>query len=276
MKILAFVILFLPAFASSQSPLNNKALKLANNANSTFDPFIDYGEFQNNVTETEDIDFFQNGRSLNIALLGGYEALSLNMRQIYGDSLIFGASLGYFVDLRFALQLRGVFPSGHYNSLFNTTSAFLHVGLDIKYYLNRQYLSKNVDFFNPYFIIGPFWSNIKSQIPQIPDATATPDQAATSLERQAAQSWPSIGIKLGTGLEIPLVKQSFIGLEISYLYTVLEHENQDLSQLNLPPARYNPNQNLMNRLLYPNRPQTTGFRFFGDLINFVFLLGVNF
>ena len=259
---------------------------------STFDPFIDYGEFQDNVTEEESVNFFQNGRSLTLSFMGGYEALTLNMRQIYGDApFVVGAGISFFLDLRFAFQVSGAFPSGHYNSLLNSSSSFSHFGIDLKYYLNRQYLTKDASFFNPYFVFGPFWLNIKAHIPQISapqpipliqNPAQSPGQAIPPLdpltrdEKQALASYNAAGVKAGLGLEIPFIKQSFIGVEVSYLYTVLQNENEDLSTLNLPPPNYNPNQSLIEKLQFPNRPQLEEYRFFGDLMNIIVLFGVNF
>lgn len=291
MKSCCLLALLWPFFSGAGPLSASQPLQLAQNEISgAFDPFIDYGDFQDNVTEEENIDFFQNGRSLTMSMSGGYEALSLNMRQIYGDAPIFGAGVGFFLDLRFAFQVSGVFPAGHYNSLLSSTSSFSHFGIDLKYYLNRQYISEDADFFNPYFIFGPFWINIKSQIPRLPppsipitnaptDPSVSTSQNNLNLSLQeltALSSWNAAGIKVGAGLEVPLIKQSFVGVEISYLYTVLEHENQDLTLLDLPPSNFNPNQSLLDRLLFPNRPQVEGWRFFGDLINIVILLGVNF
>ena len=297
MRVLLLICLLgtaLPFFANSlQAPVKSSWTLAQNELSSAFDPFIDYGEFQDNVTEEENINFFRNGRSLTLSLRGGYEAVTLNMRQIYGDAPFMGGSISFFLDLHFALQVSGTFPAGHYDSLLNTTSRFVHYGIDLKYYFNRQYLTKEVDFINPYFTFGPFWINIKSRIPtnsnppvipitQTPSVTSPSTTSpssnlnTSSEERLSLQSFKAAGIKAGLGIEIPFIKQSFIGAEISYLYTILEHENQDLSNLNLPPPNYNPNQNLMNRLLFPNRPQVEGYRFFGDLVNMVILFGVNF
>ncbi|MDE0091866.1 MAG: hypothetical protein OXN83_01105, partial [Oligoflexia bacterium] len=150
--------------SSKRIPFKHSSFLLANNT-STFDPFIDYGEFQENVTEEESINFFHYGRSFSVALTGGYEAITLNIRQIYGDSAFIGLNATFFLDLRFAIQLSGVFPTGHYNSLFNTAFPFSHYGLDLKYYWNRQYLNKDKDFFSPYVLFGPFQLNIKSSLP---------------------------------------------------------------------------------------------------------------
>ena len=262
---------------------NSKNL-LAKNT-SAFDPFIDYGEFQDNVTEEESINFFHYGRSLSVALAGGYEAISFNIRQIYGDTAFVGVNATFFLDLRFAIQLSGVLPTGHYNSLFNTTFPFSHFGLDLKYYWNRQYLNKDKDFFSPYVIFGPFHLNIKSSLPAPPQTLPQnpPNLKApqtnpnlSSLERQTVASYNSAGVKIGFGFELALIQQSFIGFELSYLYTVLQHENEDLSNKNFPPLPQPGSQNVLQRLQFPNRPSVEGYRFYGDLVNIGLLFGVNF
>ena len=279
-------------------PINSKKL-LAKNT-SAFDPFIDYGEFQDDVTEEESINFFHYGRALSVALAGGYEPVIGNIQQIFGDSAFVGVNAAFFLDLRFAIQLSGVFPTGHYNSLFNTAFPFSHYGLDLKYYWNRQYLNKDKDFFSPYVIFGPFWLNIKSSLPpppiiqpnpqppQDPQNQQNPQQTVppannpnrlSSDERKAVASWNAAGVKLGFGFELALIQQSFIGFEVSYLYTVLQHENEDLSnsKLNFPPLPpRNSHQTLLQRRQFPNRPEVEGHRFYGDLMNIGFFLGVNF
>lgn len=286
MRLLLFFCLFapLPLFAVPQSLPSKDPLLLAQA--SVFDPFIDYGEFQDNIVEEKSIIFFKNGRALSLSLLGGYEALTLNMRQIYGDAPLIGANISFFIDLHFALQVSGAFPRAHYNSLLTSTADFSHYGMDLKYYFNRQYSTKEVDFLNPYFIFGPFWINIKSRIPKVtsaipisetPSPGNTPPPSTSQEELSALQSFNAAGIKVGLGIEFPLIKQSFVGAEITYLYTVLEHENQDLSGIAFPPPnKQNSNQHLMDRLLFPNRPEVNGYRFFGDLVNIIILFGVNF
>ena len=271
--------------------LSSKNL-LAKNA-SAFDPFIDYGEFQDEVTEEESINFFHYGRSLAVALAGGYEATTFNIRQIYGDTAFVGLNVTFFLDLRFAIQLSGVFPTGHYNSLFNTAFPFAHYGLDLKYYWNRQYLNKDKDFFSPYVVFGPFHLNIKSNFPLPPQiallqnqqntqnqqtpATGSGTAPPSSLEVKSIQSYNAAGVKIGFGFELALIQQSFIGFEFSYLYTVLQHENEDLSNQNFPPlAQRSGPQNLLQRMQFPNRPQVEGYRFYGDLMNIGLVFGVNF
>ena len=245
--------------------------------------FIDYGEFQDDVTEEESINFFHYGRSISIALAGGYEALTFNIRQLYGDTGFVGLNLSFFLDLRFAVQISGVFPSNHYNSLYNTVFPFAHYGLDLKYYWNRQYLNKDRDFFSPYVIFGPFHLNIRSPLPapQIPatdpQSGQIPPASLSRLERASVKSHNAAGVKIGFGFELALIQQSFIGFEISYLYTVLLQENEDLSELELPPLAQTSNvQDLLQRLQFPNRPEVRGYRFYGDILNIGLVFGVNF
>ena len=285
----------------SELSVNSKSL-LAENT--TFDPFIDYGEFQDDVTEEESINFFHHGRSISIALAGGYEAVTFNIRQIYGDNAFIGVNASFFLDLRFAIQLSGVFPTGHYNSLFNTSFPFAHYGLDLKYYWNRQFLNKDKDFFSPYIVFGPFHLNTRSplppeppriippqtsqtpqdpqtpqgpQTPQTPQGPQTPQRNLSRLERNTVASYNAAGVKIGFGFELALIQQSFIGFEFSYLYTVLLHENEDLTPLQLPPLPETSNhQNVLQRLQFPNRPDVRGYRFYGDLINIGLVFGINF
>lgn len=283
---------------TKKTVLNSKNTILFANNTSTFDPFIDYGEFQDEVTEEESINFFHYGRSLALALTGGYEALTFNIRQIYGDAAFVGVNASFFLDLRFAIQLSGVFPTGHYNSLFNSSFPFAHYGLDLKYYWNRQYLNKDKDFFSPYVLFGPFQLNIRFPLPPSPQAliSQTPaqnpqnpdqppitqpspqqNQGLSAEERRAIASYNAAGVKIGFGFELALIQNSFFGFEVSYLYTVLQNESEDLSILNLPPLPQNNNsQNLLERLQFPNRPEVQGYRFYGDLLNIGFLFGINF
>ena len=136
-------------------------------------------------------------------------------------------------------------------------------------------MNKEASFFNPYFIFGPFWINIESKFSKAETRSNIPVISSPSLsnpiprtpplselEKEAVSSFTAFGAKIGLGFELSLIKQSFMGMEIAYLYTNLQHENEDLSGLNLPPIVYNSNQNLIDRLQFPNRPQVKGYRFF--------------
>ena len=278
-----FIVFFYILPAQAGSPFNSHLIAQSDSA---FDPFIDYGDFQDEVTEENTINFFQQGRSFSLALSGGYEAMSFNLRQIYGDAPFFGAHIGFFVDFHFAFQLSGVFPVSHYNSLYSSNFKISHLGLDFKYYWNRQYMDESEDIINPYIVFGPFWLNIDSSSVLDSSAKNNPPSSNTiplnsnplvQDEREALGSFNSAGVKVGIGLELALIQQSFIGFELSYLYTALQNENEDLSKLDLPPL--NPAvgpKTFVQNLQFPDRPQVEGYRFYGDLVNFGVFFGLNF
>ena len=254
-----------------------------------FDPFIDYGEFQENVAEEESVNFFQHGRSLIVSFMTGYEGLTPNIRQIYGDApIVLGLGISFFFDLHLAFQASGVFPASHYNSLLGSPTRFMHYGVDLKYYFNRQYLKKEKDFFNPYIIVGSFWiqlkGNLESLAPQasggsIPlenPATAGGGGGISAQALRAQKPFSAFGGKVGLGFEVPLIKKSFVGMEAAYLYSNLQFENEDLSSYNFPPAEPPSRSNILEKLRYPKKPEVKGWRFFGDLFNVFFVLGINF
>ena len=269
---------------------------LISQTDSTFDPFIDYGDFQDEVSEENTINFFQQGRSFSLALNGGYEAISFNIRNIYGDAGFFGGQISFFVNFHFAFQLSAVFPVSHYNSLYNVNFQLFHAGLDFKYYWNRQYVNEGKDLINPYLIFGPFWLNTNSsdalkKQPTIistspsptsntnsntPNATIPVIQTLSREDRATLASDSGLGIKIGVGVELALIQQSFMGLEISYLYAMLQNENEDLSGLILPPLPQSRSKTFIENLQYPNRPSVKGFRFHGDIVNIGGFFGLNF
>ena len=275
---------------------------LLTQTDSAFDPFIDYGDFQDEVSEENTINFFQQGRSFSLGLSGGYEAMTFNIRQIYGDSAFFGAQLSFFMNFHFAFQLSAVFPVDHYNSLYNANFQLFHAGLDFKYYWNRQYVNENKDLINPYMILGGFWLNTdssaavrnqpivtpapattgnnnqngnNSQTPPVVPVVRAPANIARE-DRSALATQQGLGVKVGLGVELAFIQQSFMGVEVSYLYTMLQHENEDLSGLSLPPLPQSRPKNFIEDLQYPNRPQVTGYRFYGDMVNIGLFFGLNF
>ena len=278
----------------------SSALLLAESSSrEAFDPFIDYTEFQDNITEQQSINFFQSGRSLSISTFGGYESITLTMRELYGDSFsFFGLGISFFLDLNYALQVSFAFPHSHFNSITQTNHTFSMYGLDFKYYLNRQDIVKGMSFFNPYVIFSIFSHNINPDLTSssAPRSTALPiisavptSQALTPTtpsgnnsplsqeERRFVSAHQSYGVKIGAGIEIPIIKQSFMGIEMAYYYTNLLFENEDLSNTRLAPTAGNPYITILDRLLIPPSPRNLqGNRFFGDMFNTAILLGVNF
>lgn len=258
----------------------------------TFNPFIDFGEFQENVAEQESIDFFQRGRALTISAIGGYEAITFNMRQIFGDSpFVFGISAGFFFDLNLALQISGFFPHQHYFSLRSSSVSFSHYGMDLKYYFNKQRLVKGASFLSPYIIFGPFYfrssgglDNIQRPefagvIPGPTDTTqpvSAPAPDLTQEERRQAETFSAFGVKAGLGLEVPLIKKSYIGIEIAYLYVDLQFEGEDLSSIDIKKVSHSTSRSFISRLQYPEAPALSGRRFYGDIVTGMVFLGLNF
>ena len=257
----------------------------------TFDPFIDYGDFQDNVTEEESISFFQHGRSLSVILSGGYQGVTFNMRQIYGDALLYiGLNVSFFIDFHIAFQLSGTFPAGHYNSLFDNTHHFFFYGLDMKYYWHKQYVNEEQAFLNPYLIAGPFRSNVKGQAPgrtstssQRPIVTKpvspSSQKELSQLERDNIRIQSDFGLKTGIGLEINIMDPIFISFEAVHLYiNYAPYENADLSKTQnlVPLPETPPNPGLLYWLQYPARPNVRGYKFYGDMFHITAQVGINF
>ena len=287
----------------------------------TLDPFIDYNEFQDNVEEKESIAFLKSGRLLTIGILGGYEALTPNIREIYGDSLgVFGAYISFFFDLQVALQLSTVFPRRHYFNILRSRPQFSSYGIDFKYYFARQNLVEGIAILNPYVIFGPFLMKISNFFPEelfstpvvpppIQTSVPTPGEPSQTIntapvpttpgegqlspltpEEQAnAKAHSKVGAKIGLGLEIPFFKQTFIGIELTYMYLPLPFEARNLEGLQDIVTSQNPTLSLprtqsaskkrhfLARAIEPEIPSNIHQkRFFGDLVQGVILVGINF
>lgn len=301
-----------PAWRRSLKKPFEKALFSQNEKVDTFDPFIDYNEFQDNESEKESIIFLKNGRLLTIAVFGGYEALTYTMRDLYGDTLgTFGAYINFFFDLQFALQLHIVFPRTHHFTILQSRPVFSSYGIDFKYYFNKQNLVKGIAVLNPYIVFGPFLMKVSkfhhnvaiqaafNTPPQAPSPLQDPesqeesslptpaqDPPLTPLERLNIKDSSRVGARVGLGVEIPVFKQTFIGFEISYSYVQLPFQNEDLSRLDTLYTSVNPTfstqqitvkRNFLQRALVPDRPTDIPSRtFIGDLVNGVIILGINF
>ena len=116
-------------------------------ADDSYDPFADYSEFDAAQEEEEDINFFRNGRFVTLGLLLGYRGWTENLARLQSSGLNYGVFLSYFFDLRFAVQFS--FTTGDHT--FQVTSSdgvhrgnvgIQNFGLDLKYYLNTQNITK--------------------------------------------------------------------------------------------------------------------------------------
>ena len=287
----------------------------------TLDPFVDYNEFQDNEEEKESIAFLKSGRLLTIGILGGYEALTPNIREIYGDTLgVFGAYISFFFDLQVALQLSTVFPRQHYfNIIPESRPVFSSYGIDFKYYFARQNLVEGIAILNPYVIFGPFLIKISNFFPDkffsepvvppavqtpvsstpsptqtinatpVPTSVGTPNIPFNPEEQANVKPHSKVGAKIGLGLEIPFFKQTFIGIELTYLYLPLPFEARSLEglregiitrypKLSIPRTQSAPKKrHFLARAIEPEIPNNIHQkRFFGDLVQGIILIGINF
>ena len=263
-------------------------------------PFIEYSDPEGRSEEAEVINFFEYGRSLTLIGYGGYEAMTFNISHLYGDSRNFlGAAISFFFDLNFALQVEVNFPRYHYNSLTDSEIKFMSYNLNFKYYLNKQYLVKDISQLNPYIILGPFWlgldgydsykiaSNTRSlnapPNPSVPSVALDRPQLSPDdgehVDPETVFDLSYLGMKIGLGIEIPIMKKTFIGLELAYLYSPLFMENEDLSQYAgaQAPSKNPRYDTWLQKRIYPNKPENVqGWRAFGDMATATVLLGVNF
>ena len=162
--------------------------------------------------------------------------------------------------------------------------------MDLKYYFNKQRLVKGVSFLSPYIIFGPFYFRSSGGLEDIqqaefagvipgPTNTAQPAPAPQPLsqeERRQAETFTAFGVKAGLGLEVPLIKKSYIGIEIAYLYVDLQFEGEDLSSIDVKKVSHSTVRSPISRLQYPEAPSLSGRRFYGDIVTAMFFLGLNF
>jgi len=213
----------------------------------TYDPFADYSEFEESSEEEADINFFRNGRFFTVGFIGGMRFPTSTMADIYGKAPAFGLFLSYFFDLRFALQIQ--FLTGDhkigYTSRQGTrvsgNASITAIGLNLKYYINTQNVTRGLAQLNPYFV-GGF-----SQVYR----TATVDgQEAFSKEG-------AMGFDIGGGFEVPMMRNKmYFGGQLTYQLVTFKNENTELVL----------NQGTEKTGVYPT----------GDFFTALVILGVNF
>lgn len=184
----------------------------------SYDPFADYSEFDQAQEEEEDINFFKNGRFVSIGLIGGYRGFTETLGSLMNGGFEYGLFLAYFFDLRFALQfsfLTGdhafgfTAPSGSYGG----DVGFQDFGINLKYYINTQNVTKGLASFNPYFLIG--FSEIFRTINVLNTSAFGKDNAT--------------GFNIGGGIELPMVhNKMFYGLQAVYTLVTFPDANSEL------------------------------------------------
>lgn len=193
-------------------------------ADDTYDPFADYSEFDEAQDEEADINFFRNGRFVTVGFTGGFRGFTGGLGGMYKPATAFGLYLSYFFDLRFALQF-SFLTSDH---TFKVTSpsglaargnvSATTFGLDIKYYVNTQNVTKGLAKFNPYFIAG-FSRFDRTTSIQDPNGDPLP-----GFGREGA-----MGFDVGLGIELPMLRNKmYFGGQAMYQLVNFQNENTEI------------------------------------------------
>lgn len=223
-----------------------KKLYAQSNVDDSYDPFVDYSEFDEASEEEADINFFRNGRFFTLGFIGGRRFMTEGMRNVYKDAMGFGLFLSYFFDLRFALQIS--FLTGNHTIAFssngtnvNGDAALTSMGFNLKYYFNTQNVTKGLASLNPY-IIGGF-----SQVYRTSQVNG----------QEAFAKEGALGFDFGLGIEIPMLRNKmYMGVQLGYQYVNFNDEQSEIFLAG----------------------ETTGTGLFpnGDIAHALFILGVNF
>ncbi|MCB0357010.1 MAG: outer membrane beta-barrel protein [Bdellovibrionales bacterium] len=214
--------------------------------NDAYDPFVDYSEFEEATEEEADINFFRNGRFFTLGFVLGYRTFTDTLGEIYSPAPNFGLFLSYFFDLRFAMQL--TFLTGDHNIALNSqgvrvrgNASLTSFGLNLKYYINTQNVTKGLASINPYLTGG--LANI-SRTATIKEESAFGKESATAFE-------------IGGGIELPLMRNKmYFGVQATYQMVNFADENTEIT--------------LSNNSIRTGRYPT------GDIVNITSVLGVNF
>lgn len=216
-------------------------------ADDAYDPFADYSEFDEAQEEEADINFFRHGRFVTLGFIGGMRGFTQGLSQLYTPAPAFGLFLSYFFDLRFALQFS--FNTSSHNLRVQSASSGIvasgsvnmnSYGLDLKYYLNTQNVTKGLAKFNPYFIGGFSRVERKVSIEDVP-----------GFGREDA-----MGFDLGAGIELPMLRNKmFFGFQGMYQLVNFPDKNTEITFVNKDRTGK-----------YPN----------GDTYTFLGILGINF
>ena len=218
----------------------------------SYDPFVDYSEFnQMEEEEEEDISFFLQGRFLSANFIVGYRFFTQTLGKITQPGLAYGLSLSYFFNLRFALKIG--FLSGS-NALSFLTSENTSVqgsfhmtdfNLSLKYYIDPQSLVRFFAVLNPY-VLGGF-----SQLRRTTVLSQEEEGEAPFVPEDVLQ------FNFGGGLEIPLIrKKVFLGVEASYHIVDFPSEQSEI--------------------FVRGGEEATGIYPKGDVLSFLLNIGINF
>jgi hypothetical protein len=219
--ILVAVSLFAGLQAHADQVLELPGLRVAQfDADDTYDPFADYSEFDEAQDEEADINFFRNGRFVTVGFTGGMRGFTGGLGSIYNSAPAFGLYLSYFFDLRFALQF-SFLTSDHGFHITSSQSGqkgtgnigITNFGLDLKYYINTQNVTKGLAKFNPYIIAG--FARV--------DRT-TNIEGVAGFGKEGAMAFD-----LGAGIELPMLRNKmYFGGQAMYQIVNFANENTEI------------------------------------------------
>jgi hypothetical protein len=226
-----------------------------------FDPFADYNDSEQSADEEADINFFKNGRFLNMGLLIGYRGFTDGFSQGYSTAPSVGVQFSYFFDLQLATAL-SYSMSNHgveffsYNDANFTSISQKYTGtvnlqafhLNVKYYFNTENVTRGLADLSPYMLVGAGQYTRTYNLSN--SATLEPDRP--------------IGFTVATGIEIPLMRhRAYLGLQATYHFVQFPDENNDrIEEDKVGQAE---------PVLSPVRPRLNG-----DIYELVTTLGINF
>lgn len=215
----------------------------------SFDPFADYNEFEQQTDEEADINFLRNGRYLTLGVVAGYRGyIGGGLSQAYKGALDYGFEFNYFFDLNVAGSIayvtgdhavNFVSPSRQYSGNVNIQM----IDMQMKYYFNTDNVTRGLADLNPYGVIGGGYYirtySLSEELNEDPDKVA--------------------GIKIGGGIELPLLKRrAYIGFQGLYRYVQFPDENKRFI------------------LEGTNNPQPVTPQLDGDIYELNVILGLNF
>ncbi len=210
-------ILCFSALASAQA-IPGEQYRLAQfDADDTYDPFADYSEFDEAQEEEADINFFRNGRFVTVGFMGGTRGFTEGMGTMYQSSPAFGLYLAYFFDLRFALQFSFLTSDHKFQVKSNQSGVrqtgnigITSFGLDMKYYLNTQNVTKGLAKFNPYLIAG--FTRV--------------DRTTNLANVNGFGKEGAMGFDIGAGMEFPMLRNKmYFGGQAMYQLVNFQNEN---------------------------------------------------
>ena len=233
---------------------NQKQWLMAQNdqeAESTYDPFVDYSEFENTAEEQKSINFFQTGRFLSISAQGGMQFFTQNMAALYEVGPIYGGYLNYFFNLSFALQF-GVLLSTH-NIILKSSNGepfvggadFLSISMDFKYLFDRKLFHRSLHWLQPFVLLGFGHSKVT--------------MVATLTDQPGFYEDSGFGLNIGGGLEFLFSKKVYAGLLYTFRFVNFPEESRPIAITT---------QDSQKKII--------DFAPFGDWMHVTMILGVNF